>query len=239
MTGLAGALPDFGIGASGLRYVEHHELVRAALTRARKSPEAWQEAVRFITDEYAGFLSDLPLFQEPEETRWRPTVTNPGGIVAYPYLLERLHAAETLPLLVDVFLREQEAIRESTARMRGDEAPAEDEYFGSFQTVLLAYACDSFLVDFAERSDLREACSDAQRDVLDEYMALREAAFAQWRREVLMISVAWPEDAVRRADAGWGPVYGLAEVNAREQLAAMSFAVRFCGRGETDGSWGQ
>jgi hypothetical protein len=215
------------MGAQSLRRVELTPAVALVLYRARRSEEARREAIRLIVEDYDRHLTQVPLFSENPDQPRAPTVSHPAGVIAYPYILERLHAVETLPLLVRVFERHQEAVRLEVEQQTGEPFDPEIDYFGTFPDHIVAYACDSFLVDYLTRDDLREGCSDGQREALEEYAAFREEALRKWRLETLASYMPGREEEFRRAEEGLPPVYGLEGTTTGYQIEIMRFAVRF------------
>lgn len=174
--GLDGGDPgvqDMGDDVRG-EWVGHlcsHPLVSGVLTLARRSGQARAEAVRFIVDDYRRYFTELPLWQEPDEPRYRPSVLGPGGMAVYPFILGRLEAVETLPLLVEVIRKDQGALHGYRAS-RGAPLP-DEQYVGSFHGLMLAYGCDRFLQEYGEREELLEKCTVRQRTILEEYAAFR------------------------------------------------------------------
>lgn len=173
--GLDGGAPDMQEMGDDVRgeWVGHlcsRALVSPVLTLARRSAQARAEAVRFIVDDYRRYFTELPLWQEPDEPR-RPTVLYPGGVAVYPFMLGRLEAVETLPLLVEVIRKDQGA-RHRYWASRGAPLP-DEQYVGSFHGLMLAYGCDRFLQEYGEREELLEKCTARQRAILEEYAAFR------------------------------------------------------------------
>jgi len=189
-----------------VKYLGSRTLVTRALALAGRSPAMRAEAIRAISEAYNVYLTKLPLEQGLEGSPWRPSVSYPGGVPAYLCVLRQLDAVETLPLLVQVFEKDQAVRREHYAKLGGPPASAQVGIM-SYHGTLLAYASDHFLQEYRKRGDLLKTCTPAQRAVLDRY----ERYWVDLRRQV--------------AEGLVGEDVTTVEV---QQLQVMKYATDFC-----------
>jgi hypothetical protein len=117
------------------------------------------------------YMTELPDFL-PEGVRWEPSVIDPGGGIAYFYLLNHLDVdpAGTLKLLVDVHRREQAAYlhydesRRQPGRQKWPEGVVLTDH-GQF----LAMTAEQLLTTLNSRADLQKDLTQPQLDVLHEF----------------------------------------------------------------------
>jgi hypothetical protein len=120
------------------------------------------------------YVEELPLLGGDPNAPWKPSVRFPGGGKAFPYLLTYVDTdATTLPLLVEMYLRMQEALKQY-------HKVDDDEWFSSKDGLVFAYACDYFLNMVHSRADLQEKLAEDQRKVLREYALHRAARTKDW-----------------------------------------------------------
>jgi hypothetical protein len=149
--------------------------VAKLLRIARDGTEDERAALRAaILRECAAYLKDLPDFAE-EGKPWKPSAVSPGGAMAYPLILRQCDPdAESLPVLVQMWLRHQDALRKHAER-QGFKRPAA-EWSSSDDGVLQAYACKYFLDQYVAREGLRRNIKPAQAKVIEAYKAYRDSA---------------------------------------------------------------
>ena len=146
-------------------------------------------------------MTELPLFSDDPDAPWQPSVLLPGGGEALPYVARYVDEnATTLPLLAQMYLRFQEAVKEY-------HKVDDDEWFSSKCGLVFAYACDQFLYVYSTSPDLQEKCTARQLRVLKEYTAHREARAKNWNlelreRDVMGFAVRFYEDGGKGGDAG-------------------------------------
>jgi len=149
---------------------------------ARDGGAAERGALRAaLLRECAAYLKDLPDFGE-EGKPWKPSALHPGGVTAFPLLLRQCDPdAESLPMLVQMWLRNQEACRKYSER-EGVKRPTAEKFVASDYGAIHAYACKHFLDQYVAREDLRRNIKPAQAKVIEAYKAYRDSVL--WTNKV-------------------------------------------------------
>ncbi len=167
-------IQDFRMGHVYLRTFSANPRVRRLMSIAEEGAKAEvAQAANHIRQMLDRYVSRLPDFY-PEGQPWKPSVMSPGGAVAYPFLLARMgQAVSSMPLLVRVYLRHQEAIRKYY------KAESPDWWCSKFGMVL-AYACEQAFAEYGDRPELRRSLTDRQRKILKDYEVHRRSRSKDW-----------------------------------------------------------
>jgi hypothetical protein len=220
LSGLAtkGRVPELGTPDLAFAALRADPGVARIVAFGQSSSANADYAVGLLRAELGAFLSELPSCP-PVDGPWCVSRALPGGIEAVPYILRQLDAFDTLPLLVEAFDSHKEAHREYFGKQVAEKAlgPEPQDVVTSFG-MMIAYACDYFLLHWRDDPARAALVNEDQQVVLDDY--------AQRRREG---HPARPVPAVLGEPGAYDGLPGL----FFDQGAIMDFAERFVqARGE-------
>jgi hypothetical protein len=173
MCGVGSFLDTVGPGGETrlIGYIRANGNVQDILRFAEESAEHAEYVREMALSWLDAYLNEFDPWGNPDAP-WSPTQLHPGGVIALPYVLRQLDAADSIPTLAAVWKESRRQIRAAQERRAGRPLQFGRPTADDFGTVL-AYACDHFLSHWTDDPERARLLTDAQREILAEYAAWR------------------------------------------------------------------